>query len=173
MNYSFGAQTIIQCPLLIKQTACVDFSIAHRYRIHVLPPSNTKCLPSSHLLRIKVLASCFKLFTSFDLHPKVDLYLWCILCGCHYLSLDAKLMTHTSKKSWKHQINTMGTIKTVIRRSHVKSRNGCQACKRKRVKCDEFRPIWLVILSGRAHIRCINATPQSQVPIYRIRVHIS
>ncbi|KAL7914359.1 hypothetical protein GGI35DRAFT_439980 [Trichoderma velutinum] len=35
----------------------------------------------------------------------------------------------------------MVTIKTVIRRSHVKSRNGCQACKRRRVKCDEFRPI--------------------------------
>ncbi|KAL6825390.1 hypothetical protein J3E69DRAFT_334219 [Trichoderma sp. SZMC 28015] len=35
----------------------------------------------------------------------------------------------------------METVKTVIRRSHVKSRNGCQTCKRKRVKCDEFRPI--------------------------------
>ncbi|UKZ57193.1 hypothetical protein TrVGV298_011045 [Trichoderma virens] len=35
----------------------------------------------------------------------------------------------------------MESIKTVIRRSHVKSKNGCQACKRRRVKCDEFRPI--------------------------------
>ncbi|PTB41311.1 hypothetical protein M441DRAFT_79471 [Trichoderma asperellum CBS 433.97] len=34
----------------------------------------------------------------------------------------------------------METIKTVMQRSHVKSKNGCQACKRKRVKCDEFRP---------------------------------
>ncbi|KAL7941433.1 hypothetical protein V8C42DRAFT_360838 [Trichoderma barbatum] len=35
----------------------------------------------------------------------------------------------------------METVKTVIRRSHMKSKDGCQACKRRRVKYDEFQPI--------------------------------
>lgn len=38
----------------------------------------------------------------------------------------------------------MTTVKPVLRRSHTKSKNGCQACKRGRKKCDEFRPAWLV-----------------------------
>ncbi|KAL6810459.1 hypothetical protein V8C40DRAFT_258467 [Trichoderma camerunense] len=45
------------------------------------------------------------------------------------------------KKKLAVHLNAMETVKTVIRRSHVKSRNGCQTCKRKRVKCDEFWPI--------------------------------
>ena len=28
------------------------------------------------------------------------------------------------------------------RRDHRKSRNGCGACKRRRVRCDEKLPIW-------------------------------
>ncbi|KAH8807123.1 hypothetical protein F5884DRAFT_788581 [Xylogone sp. PMI_703] len=32
------------------------------------------------------------------------------------------------------------TVKPILRRSHNKSKTGCHACKRRRVKCDEFRP---------------------------------
>jgi hypothetical protein len=38
----------------------------------------------------------------------------------------------------------MATVKPVLRRSHTKSKNGCQACKRQHVKCDEFQPAWFV-----------------------------
>ncbi|KAL6882229.1 hypothetical protein HDV57DRAFT_53077 [Trichoderma longibrachiatum] len=34
----------------------------------------------------------------------------------------------------------MATVKPVLRRSHTKSKLGCQACKLRHVKCDEFRP---------------------------------
>lgn len=39
----------------------------------------------------------------------------------------------------------MATVKPVLRRSHTKSKFGCQACKQRHVKCDEFRPTWCVI----------------------------
>lgn len=39
----------------------------------------------------------------------------------------------------------MTTVKPVLRRSHTKSKSGCQACKQRHVKCDEFRPTWFVI----------------------------
>ncbi|KAH0489857.1 hypothetical protein TgHK011_001350 [Trichoderma gracile] len=34
----------------------------------------------------------------------------------------------------------MATVKPVLRRSHTKSKLGCQACKQRHIKCDEFRP---------------------------------
>ncbi|KAL6831751.1 hypothetical protein V8C40DRAFT_237145 [Trichoderma camerunense] len=37
-------------------------------------------------------------------------------------------------------LGNMATVKPVLRRSHTKSKFGCQACKQRHVKCDEFRP---------------------------------
>ena len=37
--------------------------------------------------------------------------------------------------------NTMNGTRTHKRRPHTKSRNGCTTCKRRRVKCDETRPV--------------------------------
>ncbi|KAK1243410.1 hypothetical protein MKX07_004038 [Trichoderma sp. CBMAI-0711] len=43
----------------------------------------------------------------------------------------------------------MATVKPVLRRSHTKSKLGCQACKQRHVKCDEFRPSCHRCLSSR------------------------
>lgn len=41
-------------------------------------------------------------------------------------------------------IENMSTVNPVIRRSHKKSKDGCHNCKKRRIKCDEFRPDWYV-----------------------------
>ncbi|KAI5462776.1 hypothetical protein BGZ63DRAFT_379686 [Mariannaea sp. PMI_226] len=50
--------------------------------------------------------------------------------------------------------------KPVVRRSHIKSRNGCESCKRRRVKCDEFRPTCYKCMSMKIN-PCVYQTEQA------------
>ncbi|KAL7943984.1 hypothetical protein V8C42DRAFT_327423 [Trichoderma barbatum] len=50
----------------------------------------------------------------------------------------------------------MATVKPVLRRSHTKSKLGCQACKQRHVKCDEFRPT--------CH-RCLSSKIECKYPV--------
>lgn len=38
----------------------------------------------------------------------------------------------------------MSKVEPILRRSHMFSKNVCQGCKRRRIKCDELRAAWLV-----------------------------
>lgn len=59
-------------------------------------------------------------------------------------SLTTPSVYRTFTSWYSNLIIKMATVKPILRRSHQKSKEGCQTCKRRHIKCDEFRPTWLV-----------------------------
>ncbi|KAM0255358.1 hypothetical protein ACHAQJ_005878 [Trichoderma viride] len=57
----------------------------------------------------------------------------------------------------------MTTVKPVLRRSHTKSKFGCQACKQRHVKCDEFRPTCHRCLSSKITCKYPDQTEEEEV----------
>lgn len=43
------------------------------------------------------------------------------------------------------EVMTMAPPKERKRRFHRRSKNGCQTCKRRHVRCDEQKPLWYVL----------------------------
>ncbi|PTB35792.1 uncharacterized protein TrAFT101_010638 [Trichoderma asperellum] len=56
----------------------------------------------------------------------------------------------------------MTTVKPVLRRSHTKSKSGCQACKQRHVKCDEFRPTCHRCLSSKIPCKYPDQPPEEE-----------
>ncbi|EHK46946.1 uncharacterized protein TrAtP1_010441 [Trichoderma atroviride] len=56
----------------------------------------------------------------------------------------------------------MTTVKPVLRRSHTKSKFGCQACKQRHVKCDEFRPTCHRCLSSKIPCKYPDQPPEEE-----------
>ncbi|KAL7966184.1 hypothetical protein HDV63DRAFT_385735 [Trichoderma sp. SZMC 28014] len=56
----------------------------------------------------------------------------------------------------------MTTVKPVLRRSHTKSKFGCQACKQRHVKCDEYRPTCHRCLSSNIPCKYPDQPPEEE-----------
>lgn len=58
----------------------------------------------------------------------------------------SQALARTRQNSLCGSLSSMASVKPVIRRSHTKSKIGCKTCKSRHIKCDEFRPRWLVVV---------------------------
>ncbi|KAI8395834.1 hypothetical protein FOFC_21364 [Fusarium oxysporum] len=57
------------------------------------------------------------------------------------LSVLGITMNETQETEHIHSAGSRCPCRPVQRRSHKKSRNGCQTCKKRRIKCDENKPV--------------------------------
>ncbi|KAK2669694.1 Zn(2)-C6 fungal-type DNA-binding domain [Fusarium oxysporum f. sp. vasinfectum] len=57
------------------------------------------------------------------------------------LSVPGLKMNETQETEHIHSAGSRCPCRPVQRRSHKKSRNGCQTCKKRRIKCDENKPV--------------------------------
>ncbi|EXK35670.1 hypothetical protein FOMG_08883 [Fusarium oxysporum f. sp. melonis 26406] len=62
-------------------------------------------------------------------------------CWDNLLSVLGNTMNETQETEHIHSAGSRCPCRPVQRRSHKKSRNGCQTCKKRRIKCDENKPV--------------------------------